>query len=190
MPVFIIAGNHDLDSSKPLPDDPPVVWKEFFGEYPILSFDYIDWNFIGYSVTSTGLSETNLNDVKTILDEKSRSPNVLFYHSNYLNQATNLRNSYNLEVMLYGHEHNYELNVIKNTLYFCQSAMFYNDSTIFTVLNSTAILLNGTEYDFTPLLIYTETPTKSASIIFLISLQSFAVLAIISRKNISKKFLS
>ena len=161
MPVYIIGGNHDLDSSAPLPDDPPVEWKKYLGSYPIMNFDFLNWSFIGYSATINGLSATYLNDVKAILNDKSVNPNVMFYHSDYQSQATNLRKSYNIEVMLYGHEHHYEQYVSKNTLYYCQSPMFYNESTVFTVLNSTAVSLKGTEYDFSPLIFYTETPTES-----------------------------
>lgn len=187
MPVFIIGGNHDLDSSTPLPDDPPIEWKRYLGSYPIMTFDYLNWSFLGYSVTRTGLSATHFDDVKEILDDISHNPNVMFYHSDYNDQATNLRKAYNIEVMLYGHEHNYEQYVSKNTLYFCQSAMFYNDSTVFTVLNSTAISLNGTHYDFTPLLVYTEpetpTPTETANIMLIALLPVFILISIIRRKK-------
>jgi len=159
MPVYIIAGNHDLDTSTPLPDDPPVIWREYLGSYPIMNFDYLNWSFLGYSATRTGLTTEHYNDVRAILNEKSANPNILFYHSDYKDQATNLRNSYNIEVMLYGHEHNYEEYVSKDTLYFCQDAMFNNESSVFTVLNSTAVSVKGTEYDFTPLIFYTEIPT-------------------------------
>jgi hypothetical protein len=126
-----------------------------------MTFDYLNWSFLGYSATRTGLSSAHYNAVKDLLDDIGRNPNVMFYHSDYNDQATNLRKSYNIELMLYGHEHNYEQYVSKNTLYYCQSPMFYNESTVFTVLNDTAISLNGTTYDFTPLLIYTETPIQT-----------------------------
>ncbi len=188
MPVFIIGGNHDLDSSVPLPDDPPVEWRRYLGSYPIMTFDYLNWSFLGYSVTRTGLSASHLDDVKEILDDISTNPNVMFYHSDYNDQATNLRKSYNIEVMLYGHEHNYEQYVSKNTLYYCQSPMFYNESTVFTVLNSTAILLNGSEYDFSPLLVYPEpTETSSETVeLELLSILTVLLLLTIKRKRRTK----
>jgi len=185
MPVYIIGGNHDLDSSAPLPDDPPVEWKKYLGSYPIMNFDFLNWSFIGYSATINGLSETYLNDVKEILDLTSINPNVMFYHSNYQSQATSLRKSYNIEVMLYGHEHHYEQYVSKNTLYYCQSPMFYNESSVFTVLNSTALSLKGTIYDFTPLLVYTntETQTETASMSFMTIITMFFLIPYIVRKR-------
>ena len=188
MPVYIIGGNHDLDSSSPLPDDPPVIWKQYLGSYPIMTFDYLNWSFLGYGSPRTGLSSAHFNDVADLLDDISRNPNVMFYHSDYNKQATNLRNSYNIEIMLYGHEHKYEQYVSKNTLYYCQSPMFYNDSTVFTILNSTAVSVNGTEYDFTPLLIYTETPTQTdESTLILLSLMPILILITLSVIRRKKK---
>ncbi|GAH61592.1 unnamed protein product, partial [marine sediment metagenome] len=103
LPVYIIAGNHDLDSSTILPDKPATIWKKYLGENPVLNYSFLDWSFIGFGSTREGLNENDFSFLKSAVSSSANSPNVLFYHSNYKEQASKIRNSYNIEVMLYGH---------------------------------------------------------------------------------------
>ncbi len=182
MPVYIIGGNHDLDSSTVLPDEPEEIWIKYLGSalYPIIHFELIDWVFIGYSATRDGISDESYLFVDGVLDagDRNENPCVLYYHSDYQNQPSNLRNRNRIEVMLYGHEHNEELYVQDYTLYHCEAPLFYNGSSLFTVLNKTHLSLNDVIYDFTlslqpptestysPYLLFGIIPLFVASIIF------------------------
>lgn len=157
LPVYIIAGNHDLDSSTLLPDNPASIWKEYLGTSPVLNYSYLDWYFFGFGSTREGLNANDFNYIKSAISSKANLPNVLFYHSNYQNQATSIRTSFDIEMMLYGHEHHEEIKVLDNTLYYCQAPLFYNSSTVFSVINSTHVEMQGSIYDFTPLLETEET---------------------------------
>lgn len=152
LPVYIIAGNHDLDSTTLVPDDPTTIWKKYLGENPVLNYSFLDWFFIGFGSSRPGLNTEEFNYLKSAVSSTQNSPNVLFYHSNYKEQVSTLRNSYKIEVMLYGHEHHESISVIDHTLYYCQAPLFYNASTIFTVLNKTHLEMKGSTYDFTILL--------------------------------------
>ncbi len=181
LPIYIIGGNHDLDSSSLLPDNPAVVWKNYFGEN-YMNFNFLDWSFIGYTCTNGGLSVSDLDSVVDILSTEEEKPNVLFYHSDYKNHASNLRASYNIEVMLYGHEHHEEKYVSTSTLYHCEAPMFNNESSVITVLNRTSVSLDDVVYDFTSLL---EIPTEktSFSILIFTGLVNFYVVVFIIRKR-------
>ncbi len=156
MPVFIIGGNHDLDATSVLSDNPEEVWKRYLGSsiYPIVYFFYANWSFIGYSATNEGISDSAFAFVDGVLDagDRNESPSVLFYHSDYKNQSSNLRSRNKIEVMLFGHEHHEELFVQDLTLYHCEAPLFNNGSSIFTVLNKTSLSLYDIVYDFTILL--------------------------------------
>ncbi len=186
LPVYMIAGNHDLDSSTLLPDDPATIWKKYLGENPVLNYSFLDWSFIGFGSTKEGLNENEFNFLRSAVSSRANSPNVLFYHSNYKEQASTIRNSYNIEVMLYGHEHKEILSVKDHTLYYCQAPLFYNASTIFTVLNETHLDMKESTYDFTILL---EEVTESSYILTLFtSMTLFTIVYVIIRKR--KKNLS
>ncbi|MCK4895466.1 MAG: metallophosphoesterase [Candidatus Heimdallarchaeota archaeon] len=186
LPVYIIAGNHDLDATTLVPDDPTTIWKKYLGENPVLNYSFLDWFFIGFGSSRPGLNTEEFNYLKSAVSSTQNSPNVLFYHSNYKEQASTLRNSYKIEVMLYGHEHHESLAVTDHTLYFCQAPLFYNQSTIFTVLNKTHLEMKGNTYDFTILL---EEVTESSFILTLFSsMMLFTIVHLIIRKR--KKNLS
>jgi predicted phosphodiesterase len=160
LPIYYIGGNHDLDSSPLLPDTPAFVWMDYFGENYI-HFNYLDWSFIGYTCSRSGLIAEDLNKVNSILSAEEDKPNVLFYHSDYQNHATNFRASYKIEIMLYGHEHQEEKYVSASTLYHCEAPMFNNESSIITILNGTAASLDDIEYDFSSLI---STPTTKTTL--------------------------
>ncbi|MHA1201093.1 MAG: metallophosphoesterase family protein [Candidatus Heimdallarchaeaceae archaeon] len=186
LPVYIIAGNHDLDSSTILPDDPSTIWKKYLGENPVLNYSFLDWSFIGFGSTKEGLNQNDFDFLKSAVSSRANSPNVLFYHSNYKEQASTIRHSYNIEVMLYGHEHKEIRSVKDHTLYYCQAPLFYNASTIFTVLNETHLEMKDHTYDFTILL---EEVTESSYILTLFtSMTLFTIAYVIIRKR--KKNLS
>ena len=103
------------------------------------------------------MSTEDFNEVNSILSAEKDKPNVLFYHSDYQNHATNFRASYKIEIMLYGHEHHEEKYVSSSTLYHCEAPMFDNESSIITILNMTSASLDGINYDFSSLL---ATPTS------------------------------
>ncbi|MHA1953971.1 MAG: metallophosphoesterase family protein [Candidatus Heimdallarchaeaceae archaeon] len=154
LPVYIVAGNHDLDTSPILSDNPRAIWKKYLGENLIISFEYLDWKYIGYSVTESGLSSSEYESVKDMVGvaHSNNIPSVLFYHSNYASQASDLRKLYSIEVMLYGHEHDERLYTKDHTLYHCEAPMYENSSSIFTVLNGTSVSVDDTVYDFAILL--------------------------------------
>ncbi|MCG3220978.1 MAG: metallophosphoesterase [Candidatus Heimdallarchaeota archaeon] len=185
MPVYIIGGNHDLDSTAILPDDPEEIWKKYLGHptYPVIDFEFLDWIFVGFSATDEGISTDDFNLVKEALkgSKCTEEPNVLFYHSDYKNQPSNLRSGHRIEVMLYGHEHHEELFVQDHTLYHCEDAMFYNGSSIFTVLNRTSISLDDIIYDFTILLQPIE--ESSYSNYFFFGIIPLFVISILLRKK-------
>ncbi|MHA1347340.1 MAG: metallophosphoesterase family protein [Candidatus Heimdallarchaeaceae archaeon] len=186
LPVYIIAGNHDLDATTLIPDDPTTIWKKYFGENPVLNFSFLDWFFIGFGSSRPGLNAEEFSYLRSAVSSSQNSPNVLFYHSNYQEQASTLRNSYNIEVMLYGHEHHESISVSDHTLYFCQAPLFYNQSTIFTVLNKTHLEMKGKIYDFTILL---EDVTESSFLLPLFtSMMLFTIIHCFLRKK--KKTLS
>ncbi|MCG3224746.1 MAG: metallophosphoesterase [Candidatus Heimdallarchaeota archaeon] len=186
LPVYIIAGNHDLDSSTILPDDPATIWKKYLGKNPVLNYSFLDWSFIGFGSTKEGLNQNDFNFLKSAVSSRANSPNVLFYHSNYKEQASTIRNSYNIEVMLYGHEHKEILSVKDHTLYYCQAPLFYNASTIFTVLNETHLEMKESTYDFTILL--EEVTESSYTLTLFTSMTLFTIVYVIIRKR--KKNLS
>jgi predicted MPP superfamily phosphohydrolase len=186
LPVYMIAGNHDLDSSTILPDDPATIWKKYLGENPVLNYSFLDWSFIGFGSTKEGLNQNDFNFLKSAVSSRANSPNVLFYHSNYKEQASTIRNSYNIEVMLYGHEHKEILSVKDHTLYYCQAPLFYNASTIFTVLNETHLEMKESTYDFTILL--EEVTESSCTLTVFTSMALFTIVYVIIRKR--KKNLS
>ncbi len=181
LPVYMIAGNHDLDSSTILPDDPATIWKKYLGENPVLNYSFLDWSFIGFGSTKEGLDQNDFNFLKSAVSSRANSPNVLFYHSNYKEQASTIRNSYNIEVMLYGHEHKEILSVKDHTLYYCQAPLFYNASTIFTVLNETHLEMKESTYDFTILL--EEVTESSYTLTLFTSMTLFAIVYVIIRKR-------
>jgi predicted MPP superfamily phosphohydrolase len=186
LPVYMIAGNHDLDSSTILPDDPATIWKKYLGKNPVLNYSFLDWSFIGFGSTKEGLNQNDFNFLKSAVSSRANSPNVLFYHSNYKEQASTIRNSYNIEVMLYGHEHKEILSVKDHTLYYCQAPLFYNASTIFTVLNETHLEMKDHTYDFTILL--EEVTESSYTLTLFTSMTLFTIVYVIIRKR--KKNLS
>ncbi len=59
LPIYYVGGNHDLDSSTSLPDNPSDVWTKYFGKN-YMFFNYIDWSFIGYTCSSSGLTKKGL----------------------------------------------------------------------------------------------------------------------------------
>ena len=181
LPVYIIAGNHDLDATTLVPDDPTTIWKKYLGENPVLNYSFLDWFFIGFGSSKPGLNTEEFNYLRSAVSSTQNSPNVLFYHSNYKEQASTLRNSYNIEVMLYGHEHHEILSISDHTLYFCQAPLFYNESTIFTVLNKTHLEMKGSKYDFTILL---EEVTESSFMLSIFSpLMLITIVHLIIRKR-------
>ncbi len=184
LPVFIIAGNHDLEATTLVPDDPTTVWKKYLGENPVLNFSFLDWFFIGFGSSNPGLNTEEFSYVRSAVSSTQNSPNVLFYHSNYKEQASSLRNSYNIEVMLYGHEHHEILSVSDHTLYFCQAPLFYNQSTIFTILNKTHLEMKGNTYDFTILL---EEVTESSFKLTLFTSMILFISVHLTRKRKRKK---
>ncbi len=187
LPIYIIGGNHDLDESTLLPDNPIVVWKNYFGEN-YMHFNFLDWSFIGYTCTNEGLSASDFASVGEILSIEEDKPNLLFYHSNYKNHASNLRASYKIEVMLYGHEHHEAKYVSASTLYHCEAPMFENESSVVTVLNRTSVSLDDVVYDFTSLLeIHTE--KTSFSILIFSGLINCCVVVFIIRKRKYKSLI-
>jgi len=171
MPIYIIGGNHDLDYSTIIPDIPREIWEKYLGKNNVISFKFLDWLYVGYSATESGITSSEYNYVKEILGpaHQNNIPSILFYHSDYMNQATNLRKLYSIEVMLYGHEHHEELSVKANTLYYCVDTMFNNASSVFTVLNGTSIKLKETMYDFSLLLQETTKTSFSGLLILLLT---------------------
>ena len=168
LPVYIIGGNHDLDNTAILPDNPRVIWEEYLGVNPIINFEYLDWMYVGYSVTESGLSSSQYTFVKEVIGaaDGNNIPSALFYHSNYASQASDIRKLYSVEIMLYGHEHDERLYTKDYTLYHCEAPMFENSSSIFTVLNSTSMSLDDTIYDFSVLLQETSETSYSNFLIF------------------------
>lgn len=183
MPVYIIAGNHDLDYSTILPDNSRIIWEKYLGENNIISFEFLDWLYVGYSATKEGISSSEYNTVKEVLGSAHQNniPSILFYHSNFMNQASNLRKLYSIEVMLYGHEHHEELYLKGYTLYHCVDAMFNNGSSIFTVLNATSIILDDIKYDFSMLL--QETVQTSFSSFFILVLTPVCMLFLTQKRK-------
>ncbi|MCG3256023.1 MAG: metallophosphoesterase [Candidatus Heimdallarchaeota archaeon] len=182
LPIYIIGGNHDLDESTLLPDNPKVVWGNYFGEN-YMNFNFLDWSFIGYTCTNEGLNASDLDRVVDILSTEEEKPNVLFYHSNYKNHASSLRASYNIEIMLYGHEHHEKKYVSASTLYHCEDAMFNNESSVITVLNRTCVSLDDLVYDFTTLLEISTEKTSYNYFIFTGILNLFIIVLILWRKK-------
>lgn len=183
LPVYIIAGNHDLDKSSIIPDNPRKVWENYLGVNPIIQFEYLDWKYVGYSVTKEGLSSSQYDVVKEMIGEIDRNnvPCVMFYHSNYANQASDLRKLFSIEVMLYGHEHDERLYTKENTLYHCEAPMFENRSSIFTVINGTNMILKEKEYNFSVLL--QETSKTSLSSFILCSVCTIMVILLVRRRK-------
>ncbi|NPD89517.1 MAG: metallophosphoesterase [Asgard group archaeon] len=171
LPVYIIAGNHDLDDTPILSDIPRIIWNKYLGENPIIQFNYLDWMYVGYSVTDSGLSSDKYTSVKDLIDSAhgKNIPTVMFYHSNYASQASNIRKLYSIEVMLYGHEHDERLYTKDKTLYHCEAPMFENSSSIFTVLNGTSMSLDETVYDFSLLLQEAEETSFPSLLVLLMS---------------------
>ncbi len=181
LPVYIIAGNHDLDATHLVPDDPTTIWKRYLGENPVMNYSFLDWHFIGFGSSILGLNAEEFNYLRSTVSSSQNSPNVLFYHSNFQDQASKIRNSYNIEVMLYGHAHKEIQSVKDHTLYYCQAPLFYNASTIFTILNETHLEMKGNTYDFNILL---EEVTESSFMLPLVtSLTLFTVVHIIIRRR-------
>ena len=185
MPVYIIGGNHDLDYSTIIPDIPREIWEKYLGKNNVISFKFLNWLYVGYTVTESGLTSSEYNIVKGILSpaHQDNIPSILFYHSDYMNQATNLRRLYSIEVMLYGHEHHEELSVKSNTLYYCVDTMFNNASSVFTVLNGTSIKLKEKVYDFSMLLQETITKTSFSSLLVLFLTPIFVSCLILKRRE-------
>lgn len=183
LPVYIVAGNHDLDASPILSDNPRAIWKKYLGENLIINFEFLDWKYIGYSVTESGLTSSEYSSVQDIVSatHANNVPTVLIYHSNYASQASDLRKLYSIEVMLFGHEHDERLYTKDNTLYHCEAPMYENSSSIFTVLNGTSISLDDTIYDFTILL--QEISETSSSNFFIFSIVSAIVIFLAKKKN-------
>jgi predicted phosphodiesterase len=154
LPVYIVGGNHDLDNSAILPDNPRKVWEEYLGVNPVIYFYYLDWLYVGYSVTENGLSLNQYTFVQEVIRsaDMNNIPSVMFYHSNYASQASDIRKLHDIEVMLYGHEHDERLYTKDHTLYHCEAPMYENSSSIFTVLNETCVSLDDMNYDFSILL--------------------------------------
>jgi predicted MPP superfamily phosphohydrolase len=171
MPVYIIAGNSRI------------IWEKYLGENNIISFEFLDWLYVGYSATKEGISSSEYNTVKEVLGSAHQNniPSILFYHSNFMNQASNLRKLYSIEVMLYGHEHHEELYLKGYTLYHCVDAMFNNGSSIFTVLNATSIILDDIKYDFSMLL--QETVQTSFSSFFILVLTPVCMLFLTQKRK-------
>lgn len=172
MPVYIVAGNHDLDKSTIIPDNPRKIWEKYLGANPVItSFWYLDWMYIGYSVTESGLSSSQFAFVKEEIGiaDKNNKPSVMFYHYNFANQASDIRKSYDIEVMLYGHEHDERLYTKDHTLYHCEAPMYENSSSIFTVLNGTSISLDEIVHDFSVLLQETTESSFSSLVVLLLT---------------------
>lgn len=188
LPVYIVAGNHDLDSSPIIPDVPRVIWEKYLGENPIIHFEYLEWMYIGYSVTDNGLSSNQYTSVKEAIGSADRSniPIVMFYHYNYASQASEIRKLHSIEIMLYGHEHDERLYTKDHTLYHCEAPMYENSSSIFTVLNGTSVGLDDTVYDFSILL--QETEETDNSTYFLLILVPISILYLLQKRR--KKFES
>lgn len=183
LPIYIIGGNHDLDDpSEILPDNITAVWMNYFGEN-YMHFNFLDWSFIGFTCTSEGLSTSDFASIDEILSVEKDKPNLLFYHSNYKNHASNLRASYKIEVMLYGHEHHEAKYVSASTLYHCEAPMFNNESSVITVLNRTSVSLDDVVYDFTSLLEISTEKTSFSILIFAGTVNFCVVIFLIRRRK-------
>ncbi|MCG3220929.1 MAG: metallophosphoesterase [Candidatus Heimdallarchaeota archaeon] len=186
LPVYIVGGNHDLDDSPILPDNPRQIWEKYLGENPIIKFEYLDWMYVGYSVTDNGLSSSQYTFVKEVIGaaDSNNIPSVMFYHSNYASQASDIRKLYSIEVMLYGHEHDERLYTKDHTLYHCEAPMFENSSSIFIVMNGTSMSLDDIVYDFSLLL--QETSESSFSRFLILVLVPLFVLCLIKKRTKKK----
>jgi predicted phosphodiesterase len=183
LPVYIVAGNHDLDTSPILSDNPRAIWKKYLGDNLIIDFEFLDWKYIGYSVTESGLTSSEYSSVRELVGgaHARNVPTVLFYHSNYASQASDLRKLNSIEVMLFGHEHDERLYTKDHTLYHCEAPMYENSSSIFTVLNGTSVSLDGIIYDFTSLL--QETSVSGNPSFLILSIASVLVIVLVKKKR-------
>lgn len=182
VPVFIIAGNHDYERSTLLPDNPRQVWKKYMGE-PFVNFSYLDWSFVGFSSSFDGLSESEMQELNTILTAYDYTPITLFYHYNFRSQATSVINKHTVAIALYGHLHQEKLYIKNGTLYHCQDTLFHGAYSIFSILNSTSAEFRNKIYNFSQKLISATITNKTN--LDLCSL--FAILIIVPIYNISKK---
>lgn len=195
MPVFIIAGNHDLDTSTLLPDDPRTVWKGYMGP-PIMNFSYLDWRFTGFGSSFEGLTPDEMSELNAILSAYDGSPITLFYHYNFRSQAASVISKHSVALALYGHEHQEKLYMKSGTLYHCQAPMFEEAYSIFNIINETAAEFNNKIYEFSeaihrPENIQTTTPFTTSeaelSAVYLISVILFVPIAKALWRKTNKK---
>ncbi|UJG41428.1 MAG: metallophosphoesterase [Candidatus Heimdallarchaeum aukensis] len=173
VPVFIVAGNHDFETSNLIPDNPEEVWNKYFGYGRIQNFSFLDWDFTGYSVSFEGLSDFFYSSLREHLEQNSNGSDVLYYHYDFKEQATNILKNYNIEIALWGHEHRERFYYSQGTLYHCQDAMFKNQDsyTLFTMESENIFTVKEETFNTSTFIREeTESPTTKTSFPTILSL--------------------
>lgn len=178
LPVFLIAGNHEISQSGLVPDNLEENWYKFMGPLRYQSFDFLDWSFVGFGSSFEGLNLNEKESIDNILNLVANNANILYYHFDFNGDATRFINKFPIEVALYGHYHedngtiretNEQYYFIDDTLYHLEGPLYGRYFTLFTVNNQTSLSAKNETYNFV-LRPYTPTKTNAPSyIIFLLS---------------------
>ncbi|MHA1911087.1 MAG: metallophosphoesterase family protein [Candidatus Kariarchaeaceae archaeon] len=152
LPIFVIPGNHDWMTIYPERDSSRPTWEKYFGTNFVQSFHFGAINFIGYGSGPEGISDSEFNELKETIIERS-GMRILYTHYDFDNRIENNLDVLGLNIMFYGHDHNSKITQDGQTLFVMTHNSFQPDSEepsngfrIVTILNETTIQIDNSTY--------------------------------------------